>query len=65
VLNAAAKRAVAKAKDDRYALIKLDGADHGFTGMQAILVKRVRGWMEKHAPSMETTKSSSSSSQPK
>jgi dienelactone hydrolase len=55
VLISADRRAAtaAKAGNTHYTRVKVHGADHSFTGMNTILAKRVRGWIEKNAPGME------------
>ncbi|MDH5445294.1 MAG: alpha/beta hydrolase family protein [Gammaproteobacteria bacterium] len=58
VLKSTKDRATAanKAKNKRYTQLKIEGADHFFNNMDAVLVKRVRGWLAKHAAGTEIKK---------
>jgi len=38
---------------NNYIQIKLIGADHRYTGIENTLVKRIRSWIDRYAPSME------------
>jgi pimeloyl-ACP methyl ester carboxylesterase len=55
VLASVKKRAqgAAKAGNDSYRQLEIQGADHFFNGMQDVLVKRVRSWLDRHAPGQE------------
>ena len=33
-----------------YSAVKIEGANHFFTNMQDVLIKRIRGWLKKNAP---------------
>lgn len=55
VLSSAKARSTSakKAGNKRYIQIKIQGADHFFNNMDEVLVKRVRGWLAKHAAGVE------------
>ena len=55
VLDSANARATQAKKAGRknYQLVTIPGADHFFTGLENSLVKRIRVWLNKQAPSME------------
>lgn len=55
VLDAAQARTTQakKAAKGNYQLVTIPGADHFFTGLENNLVKRIRVWLNKQAPSME------------
>jgi len=38
---------------NNYMQIKLIGADHRYTGIESTLVKRIRSWIDRYAPSIE------------
>jgi pimeloyl-ACP methyl ester carboxylesterase len=51
--QAADRRLAAKKGDNRkYDQIEIEGADHYFTKLEEVLIKRIRGWMNKAAPGM-------------
>jgi len=51
--QAADRRLAAKKGDNRkYDQIEIEGADHYFTKLEDVLIKRIRGWMNKAAPGM-------------
>ena len=58
VLDSAKARADAatRAGNKQFSQVKIEGADHFFSNMDAVLVKRVRGWMAKHAAGTELPK---------
>ncbi|MFQ5488228.1 MAG: alpha/beta fold hydrolase [Gammaproteobacteria bacterium] len=43
---------------DIYRLQLISGADHGFHGYEDLLVKRLLGWLRRHAPSISITRHS-------
>jgi len=49
----ARKTAATKAKNKNYSQLKIEGADHFFNNADALLVKRVRGWLAKNAAGTE------------
>ena len=55
VINSAKARktAATKAKNTQYTQLKIEGADHFFNYTDAVLVKRVRGWLAKNAAGTE------------
>ncbi len=58
VLSSVKARATAatKAGNKRYTQLKIEGADHFFNNQDAVLVKRVRGWLAKNAAGTEIKK---------
>ena len=50
------KQIAARIKNNGYTQIKIEGADHFFTGHEAQLVKRIRGWLQRHAAGTEIRK---------
>jgi pimeloyl-ACP methyl ester carboxylesterase len=54
VINQAPDRRLAakKGNNKQYVQLEIDGADHYFNKMEDILIKRIRGWLDKAAPSM-------------
>ena len=58
VLAAEKDRATAanKAGNKNYTQLKIEGADHFFNNMDAVLVKRVRGWLANNAAGTEINK---------
>lgn len=42
--------AAKKGNNKQYRQIEIDGADHYFIKMEALLIKRIRGWLDKAAP---------------
>ena len=50
---AARHRAAKQANVSNYHQLELSGADHFFDGLENTLIKRIRGWLNKQAPSME------------
>ena len=50
---AARHRAAKQASLSNYHQVELSGADHFFDGLENTLIKRIRGWLNKQAPSME------------
>lgn len=47
------RRLAAKKGNNRhYTQLEVDGADHYFNKMENVLVKRIRGWLDKAAPGM-------------
>lgn len=42
--------AAKKGENDNYTQLEIEGADHHFNGMEDVLVKRIRGWLDKAAP---------------
>lgn len=49
----ARKNSANKAGNKYYTQLKIEGADHFFNNMDEVLVKRVRGWLAKHAAGTE------------
>jgi pimeloyl-ACP methyl ester carboxylesterase len=51
-INQAADRRLAatKGNNNKYEQLEIEGADHYFTSLDSILIKRTRGWLEKAAP---------------
>ena len=45
--------AATRAGNKQYTQVKIEDADHFFNNMDAVLVKRVRGWLAKHAAGTE------------
>ena len=58
VMASVKKRATgaARAGNDNYRQLEIEGADHFFNGMADTLVKRVYSWIERHAPGEEVTR---------
>lgn len=52
----ARKTAATRAGNKHYTQLKIEGADHFFNNMDAVLVKRVRGWLGKNAAGTEIKK---------
>jgi pimeloyl-ACP methyl ester carboxylesterase len=51
VRSAADRRLAARKSGNRvYRQIEIEGADHYFIGLESLLVKRIRGWLEKASP---------------
>lgn len=52
VIDQAADRRLAakKGSNNQYLQVDIEGADHYFTKMEEVLIKRIRGWLEKVAP---------------
>jgi pimeloyl-ACP methyl ester carboxylesterase len=44
--------AAKKGNNRQYAQLEIEGADHYFNKMEDVLVKRIRGWLDKAAPGM-------------
>ena len=42
--------AARKSGNQAYKQLQLDGADHYFTGMDEVLLKRIQGWLIKASP---------------
>lgn len=53
---AKARAASARKVNKRYTQLMIDGANHFFTDMQDVLVKRVRGWLKKNASGAKNPK---------
>lgn len=53
-IDQAADRRLAAKKggNNDYVQMEVEGADHYFTKLEDVLIKRIRGWMEKAAPGM-------------
>lgn len=51
----ARRNAARKAGNKGYTQIKIEGANHFFNNMEDVLIKRIRGWLAKHAPGKEIT----------
>ncbi len=49
------RNAAKKANNKGYTQIKIEGANHFFNNMEDVLIKRIRGWLAKHAPGKEIT----------
>ncbi|GJM04084.1 MAG: hypothetical protein DHS20C09_00750 [marine bacterium B5-7] len=54
VINQAPDRRLAakKGNNRQYAQLEIEGADHYFNQMEDVLIKRIRGWLNKAAPGM-------------
>ena len=54
VINQAPDRRLAakKGNNRQYAQLEIEGADHYFNKLEDVLIKRIRGWLEKAAPGM-------------
>lgn len=49
-------RAARRAGNDAYRQVEVTGANHFFTGLEAVLVRRVRGWLESTTDNLEQEK---------
>jgi len=56
VINQAPDRRLAakKGNNRQYAQLEIEGADHYYNKMEDVLIKRIRGWLDKAAPGMST-----------
>ena len=54
VINQAPDRRLAakKGNNRQYAQLEIEGADHYYNKMEDVLIKRIRGWLDKAAPDM-------------
>lgn len=54
VINQAPDRRLAakKGNNRQYTQLEIEGADHYFNKMEDVLIKRIRGWLDKAAPGM-------------
>ena len=54
VINQAPDRRLAakKGNNRQYVQLEIEGADHYFNKMEDVLIKRIRGWLDKAAPGM-------------
>jgi len=54
VINQAPDRRLAakKGNNRQYAQLEIEGADHYYNKMEEVLIKRIRGWLDKAAPGM-------------
>jgi pimeloyl-ACP methyl ester carboxylesterase len=54
VINQAPDRRLAakKGNNRQYAQLEIEGADHYYNKMEDVLIKRIRGWLDKAAPGM-------------
>ncbi len=54
VINQAPDRRLAakKGNNRQYAQLEIEGADHYYNRMEDVLIKRIRGWLDKAAPGM-------------
>lgn len=54
VINQAPDRRLAakKGNNRQYTQLEIEGADHYFNQMEDVLIKRIRGWLDKAAPGM-------------
>jgi hypothetical protein len=46
-------RLAKKAGKKHYQRLQLTGADHAYTGFETTMIKRIRSWLDKYAPSIE------------
>jgi len=53
---ARARAASARKVNKRYTQLMIEGANHFFTDMQDVLVKRIRGWLKKNASGIRKSK---------